>query len=53
MKNKFIEVKITKDQVIRSRVTEAFKNKIKKYSEKNNMTMSEVIEMALIGYIGE
>ena len=52
MKNKYIEVRVIKDQVIRSRITEEFKGKIKKYADENNMTMSEVIEKALIGLIG-
>jgi hypothetical protein len=41
-------IKKTKSEVIRSRVTIEFKSDIKKYANINNLTVSEVIEMALI-----
>ena len=40
-------MKIKKNDVIRARVTEDFKKTIKNYAERQNITMSELIEKAL------
>jgi len=39
--------KIKKDEVLRSRVTNDFKQKVKLYAKRNSLNMSEVIEKAL------
>jgi len=44
---------IRKDEIIKSRITKDFKNRIREYAKKNSMSMSEVLEKALIELIGE
>ena len=48
-----IEAKEIKNQVIRSRITEKFKNDVKSYAKKNNLSISEVIEKALMGLMNK
>ena len=42
---------IKKDEVVTIRITSAQKNKVKEYAKKNDLTMSEVIDISIDSFL--